>query len=66
MAKTNQKSNAELKAMLAAQSDVENRWYTIKHTIPDTDLKDPIADAVMMCRSRLQALLDSLTEPSTD
>jgi len=60
MATTTQETAEELKSMLAAQLEIEHRWYGIKHTISDTDLKDPIAVALPSARDRLQTLVDSL------
>ena len=59
MATTTQETADALKSMLAAQLDIEQRWYGIKHTISNTD-KDSIAVALASARDRLQALVDSI------
>ena len=62
MAKTDQETLEKLKKMLADQTDIESRWYGIKHLVSETDLKDPKADALSKCRDRLTALVRDLLE----
>ena len=61
MAKATPKTIDALKIVLAKQLEIERDWYNLKHQISDTDLKDPIADALSKCKDRLQALVDSFS-----
>ena len=61
MAKADEATIKELKAMLESQLDIESRWYGLKHRVSETDLKDPIAVALGDSRSRLQTLIESFS-----